>query len=62
MNKQEVVRIMTETVNNINRQLGSQQGSPIHEVEQAIAQHQPQLNQMNEMIYDALVINGVIKF
>lgn len=62
MNKQEVVRIMTETVNNINRQMGLQQGAPVHEVEQAIAQHQDQLNQMNDMIYDALVITGVIKF
>lgn len=58
--KEEVVQFMTDTVNNLNRQVGLQQGIDPNEIERAILEHQNQLIYVNSMLYDALLQNQVI--
>ena len=58
--RQEVVDIMTNAIENMNRQMAVQQNVPSDQVEQAISQGKPQLMYVNGMLYDLLVDNGVI--
>ena len=58
--RQEVVDLMTNAIENMNRQMAIQQNAPSDQVEQAISQQKPQLMYVNGMLYDLLVENGVI--
>jgi hypothetical protein len=58
--RQEVVDLMTNAIENMNRQMAIQQNAPSDQVEQAISQQKPQLMYVNGMLYDLLVENGII--
>jgi hypothetical protein len=58
--RQEVVDLMTNAIENMNRQMAIQQNAPSDQVEQAISQQKPQLMFVNGMLYDLLVEHGII--
>lgn len=60
MYRDEVVSLMTETVNNYNRSLISMGAMPAEQIEEFIAQNEPALLHMNGLLYDTLKENGVI--
>jgi hypothetical protein len=60
MLRDEVVQLMTEAIDNMNRQMAIQQNAPSDQVEQALSQQRPQLMYVNGMLYDLLVEHGLI--
>lgn len=60
MNKTDVVKLMTESVTEMNRQMGKLNNIPDEELEPILKSHEEQLNVINANIYDVLVINKVI--
>lgn len=60
MDKKQVIYAMTETINEMNRQMAFQNGIPSDQVQQLLMQQQPELMRVNEMLYDKLVTLGVI--
>jgi hypothetical protein len=60
MNKEYVVSLMTNTITQINRQMGLESNIPKEELENVLKAHEEQLNIMNAKIYDALIEHGVI--
>lgn len=60
MNRDEVIGIMNNVVNQLNRQFGESQNLTYSQIEEALQQHQDQLTQINGIIYDELKQHGVI--
>lgn len=60
MSKEEVVELMTDHIVNMNREAALQQGIDPRQAEMLIETMLPQLNMVNEQLYDLLVENGVI--
>jgi predicted methyltransferase len=60
MYRDEAVQLMTDTINNFNRQVAAQQGADAKQVEEYIMKAQPELMYVNGMLYDMLKENGVI--
>jgi hypothetical protein len=60
MLRDEVVQLMTDAIDNMNRQMAIQQNAPSDQVEQALSQQRPQLMYVNGMLYDLLLENGII--
>lgn len=60
MLRDEVIEIMTNTVNEINRKIGSQHNVPVDALEQEIAKQKEQLDYVNGAIFDAILDNGYI--
>ena len=60
MYRDEVVNLMCETVNTLNRKMAAQTNMPSDQIEQFIKQGQDQLKYVNGMLYDTLKENGVI--
>lgn len=60
MYRNEAVKLMSDMIDNYNRQQAAQQGVPLDQLEQFISQGRPQLDLINGMIYDLLKENGVI--
>ena len=58
MNKQEVVDLMTKVVVDWNKKMASDQNV---DIEPWLEQAMPQLKYANELLYDALSANGIIK-
>jgi hypothetical protein len=58
--KDEVVKMMTEKINAMNKEVFEGMGMWGPNAEQAIAQQQTELNRVNGMLYDLLKENGVI--
>lgn len=58
MNKQEVVDLMTKVVVDWNKKMASDQNV---DIEPWLEQAMPQLRYANELLYDALNANGLIK-
>ena len=61
MYRQEVIDLMTNAINDMNRRRGTEAGLRADEVEQAIGMMSQELNNVNALLYDLLVDNGVIK-
>ena len=59
--KDEVVEIMTNVINDMNRQLGWQNQTPSDQVDAFIEQMKPELNRVNGLLYDKLKEVGVIQ-
>lgn len=58
--REEVLTIMCDAVENVNRLLAAQQGQEqVEQIEQWITQQRPNLRMMNNEIYNALKANGV---
>jgi hypothetical protein len=58
LDKQEVVNLMTQTVVEWNKKMASEQNV---DIEPWLEQAMPQLVYANELLYDALNSNGLIK-
>lgn len=60
MYKDEVVKIMTDAIDNFNRYQGQMNNIPEDQIEQFIKQGREQMEFVNGMLYDLLIDNGVI--
>lgn len=61
MYKDEVIALMTNAVNDMNRKRAIEMGIPSQGLEDSIQAMQDELNNVNGMLYDTLVDNGVIR-
>lgn len=61
MYREEVVALMTNAVNEMNRQRAIDMGMSSEGVEDSIQAMQDELNKVNGMLYDTLIDNGVIR-
>lgn len=61
MEKNEVVTLMTKTIQNWNRGMARDQQMPPDTIEKWIVESEPQLQYVNNMLYDLLESNGIIK-
>ena len=60
MYREEVIALMTNAINDMNRQVAMQQQMPSEQIDQMIVAMQPQLINVNGMLYDLLKSNGII--
>jgi hypothetical protein len=60
MFRDEVVAMMTNYVNNMNREMMINMGGLPEQIDRGIEEMQPELNRVNGEIYDMLRENGVI--
>lgn len=58
--KDEVVKMMTDYINKMNKEIMEKMGALDSLVEQSINEMQPELNKVNGELYDMLKENGVI--
>ncbi len=61
MYRDEVIALMTNAVNDMNRKRAIEMGIPSQGLEDSIQAMQDELNNVNGMLYDTLVDNGVIR-
>ena len=61
MNREEVIQLMVDSVQNDNREICKQKGMAEAEVEDSIAKSTQSLNYMMNNIYSKLVDKGIIK-
>jgi hypothetical protein len=60
MYRDEVVKLMTDTIDEFNRYQAVQNNIPSDQIEEYIVQAREQLEFVNGMLYDVLKNNGVI--
>lgn len=60
MYRDEVIKLMTDTIDNFNRYQGQMNNINEAEIEEYIKQGRGQMEFVNGMLYDLLVENGVI--
>lgn len=60
MYRDEVVKMMSDLIDNFNRHGAMQSGMPAEQVEQFISQGRTNLEYVNGMLYDMLKENGII--
>ena len=58
--RQDVVNLMTNVINDLNFQKASQDGVDEMQIRKAIADHQQELNYINGVLVDALKANNLI--
>ncbi len=61
MYRQEVIELMTNAINDMNRKRGIEAGLREDEVDMAISSMSQELRNVNALLYDLLVDNGVIR-
>lgn len=61
MYRDEVIKLMTDTIDNFNRYQGQMNNIQEDQIEEYIKQGRQQMEFVNGMLYDLLVENGVIK-
>ncbi len=61
MNKEDVVTLMCEVINEMNRQMAFQSGIPSDQADAVIKEQQSELRRVNGLIYDKLVSAAIIK-
>lgn len=59
--KNEVVKIMTDTINDMNRQMGQMYNVPSAQIEEMIEKSTDELNRVNGLLYDKLKEVGIIQ-
>lgn len=60
MNREEAIALMTETVNQVNMDIGYQHKVPMDELKKMIDQQTEQVKYINTIVYDTLKSKGVI--
>lgn len=60
MYRDEVVKIMSDTIDNFNRQQAEINGVPSEQIEEYISAQREQMDFVNGMVYDVLKESGVI--
>lgn len=58
--KDDVVKMMTDYINKMNREILQGLGTPDADANTAIEQMQPELTRVNGLLFDLLKENGVI--
>lgn len=58
--KDEVVKMMTDLIDNMNRDLLRAMGSAGEAAEQSLNEMRPELTRVNGLLYDMLKENGII--
>ena len=58
--RQDVVNLMTNVINDLNFQKATQDGVDEMQIRKAIADHQQELNYINGVLVDALKANNLI--
>jgi len=61
MNKEEVVKLIVDSINQDNREMCERGGMDKNEIEKQIEQSQPTLTYMAENLYNKLIENKVIQ-
>lgn len=61
MNREEVIKLMVDSIENDNRKICKQNGMAEDEVEDSIAKSTQSINYMMNNIYTKLVDKGIIK-
>lgn len=61
MNRQDIVKIMCDVVNNLNYQVAQQQGISAEDAYKAIEGHQEQLQYVNNVLLDELIKKEIIQ-
>ena len=61
MNKDQTVHLMTEYINQMNKNMAYQAGMPISQIEEFISSSTPELMRVNALLYDLLVEHSVIR-
>jgi|Laugrespbdmm15sn_2_1035079.scaffolds.fasta_scaffold197893_2 hypothetical protein len=61
LNREDVVNLMTDYIENMNRNLATSHGMDPNQVEMVINQARPDLNRVNGELFDHLVERGVIR-
>lgn len=61
MNKDEVVEIMCNVVEDINRKIAENMPIASDELEEMLIKHRPQLINVNSALYDKLLDYGIIQ-
>lgn len=61
MSKEEIVKLMCDTVDEYNRQSAAHNNYPIDQMEEFILAGREQMEHVNGIIYDVLKHNGIIK-
>lgn len=59
--REDVVKMMTDYINDMNRKTLRDMGTPDADAESAITQMQPELTRVNGLLFDLLKENGVIQ-
>jgi len=60
MYRDEVIKLMTDTIDNFNRFQGQMNNISEEQIEEYIKQGREQMEFVNGMLYDLLVENGII--
>lgn len=60
MYRDEAVKIMSDTIDNFNRQQAELNGVPSEQIEEYISAQREQMDFVNGMVYDVLKDSGVI--
>jgi hypothetical protein len=60
MRREEAIALMTNTVIVMNTKLGITNGVPQDQIDQTLAQMKPELDKVNELIFDAMYDSGII--
>lgn len=61
VNREDVVKLMTDYVENMNREIATSHGMDPNQLEMLINQARPDLNRVNGELFDHLVERGVIR-
>jgi hypothetical protein len=61
MDKDQTVRLMTDYINEMNRNMAYTSGMPIQQIEEFISSSTPELLRVNGLLYDLLVEHGLIR-
>lgn len=61
VNREDVVKMMTDYVEGMNRQLASSHGMDSNQIEIIINQARPELTRVNGELFDLLNSRGIIK-
>lgn len=60
MDREEAIILMTETVNQVNLDLGYQHKVPAEEMQKMIEQQYDQVKYINTIVYDTMKSKGII--
>jgi hypothetical protein len=60
MRREDAVNLMTKHVLDMNRGLGEQQGIPEQQIVNTLEQMKPELDRVNEQLFDVLYEAGII--
>jgi|LakMenEpi03Aug12_release.lakeMendotaPanAssembly.Ray.scaffolds.fasta_scaffold3045413_1 hypothetical protein len=61
MNKEEVIKLIVNSINQDNREMSERGGMDKNEIEKQIERSQPTLTYMAESLYNKLIENKVIQ-